>query len=206
MTGEVEDTDVGFPGPEHHIAEREFPMKVAMGALAVLAIVGGFLQIPGVNEGLHHFLEPTFARLGALRGARAVRRRRRGSGWSSARVIGARRHLHRLHAVGAAARAAERDPGALRARCTRFFVNKWYFDEAIDFLVVRPVGLARALRATRTFERVFVNGALVGGTTGVVRLAVGRRARGADRLPALLRRAAAGRASPALGAYFLISA
>ena len=49
-TGEVEDTDVGFPGPEHHIAEREFPMKVAMGALAVLATIGGFLQIPGVTD------------------------------------------------------------------------------------------------------------------------------------------------------------
>ena len=34
-TGEVEDTDVGFPGPEHHIAEREWSMKAAMGLLAV---------------------------------------------------------------------------------------------------------------------------------------------------------------------------
>ncbi len=34
MTGEIEDTDVGFPGPEHHIAEWELPMKIAMGALA----------------------------------------------------------------------------------------------------------------------------------------------------------------------------
>ena len=33
-TGEVEDTDVGFPGPEHHIAEQEAPMKIAMGTLA----------------------------------------------------------------------------------------------------------------------------------------------------------------------------
>src|SRR4051794_17118137 len=61
MTGEVEDTDVGFPGPEHHIAERAMGMKVAMGALAVLAFIGGFLQIPGVSDELHHFLEPTFA-------------------------------------------------------------------------------------------------------------------------------------------------
>ena len=30
--GEIEDTDVGFPGPEHHIAERAVPMKAAMGA------------------------------------------------------------------------------------------------------------------------------------------------------------------------------
>ena len=30
MTGEEEDTDVGFPGPGHFIAERELPMKLAM--------------------------------------------------------------------------------------------------------------------------------------------------------------------------------
>ena len=58
--GEVEDTDVGFPGPEHHIAEREPTMKLAMGALALLAIVGGFLQIPKVTHVIDHFLEPTF--------------------------------------------------------------------------------------------------------------------------------------------------
>ena len=49
-TGEEEDTDVGFPGPEHHIAERALPMKVAMGLLAVGATVGGLLQIPNVDE------------------------------------------------------------------------------------------------------------------------------------------------------------
>ena len=27
VTGEPEDTDVGYPGPEHHIAEREPPMR-----------------------------------------------------------------------------------------------------------------------------------------------------------------------------------
>jgi NADH-quinone oxidoreductase subunit L len=46
VTGEVEDTDVGFPGPEHHIAERARRMKVAMGVLAVLAVVGGLIQVP----------------------------------------------------------------------------------------------------------------------------------------------------------------
>src|SRR5579884_1605946 len=50
MTGEEEDTDVGFPGPEHVIAEREWPMKVAMGILAALAVVGGLIQIPGVDH------------------------------------------------------------------------------------------------------------------------------------------------------------
>ena len=58
--GEVEDTDVGFPGAEHHIAEHNIPMKVAMGCLAVLAIIGGIVQIPEVTHTLDSFLEPTF--------------------------------------------------------------------------------------------------------------------------------------------------
>src|SRR5919107_907122 len=59
-TGEEEDTDVGFPGPDHHIAEREAPMKIAMGVLAIGAAGLGVLQIPGVTSVLHDFLKPTF--------------------------------------------------------------------------------------------------------------------------------------------------
>src|SRR3712207_1246525 len=60
-TGEEEDTEVGFPGEEHHIAEREWPMKAAMAPLALLAIVAGVAGIPGVTGTLEKFLEPTFA-------------------------------------------------------------------------------------------------------------------------------------------------
>ena len=59
--GEIEDTEVGFPGPEHHIAERALPMKLAMGTLAVLAVIGGFIQVPKVIDSLDKFLEPAFA-------------------------------------------------------------------------------------------------------------------------------------------------
>src|SRR5581483_8375657 len=61
MTGEEEDTDVGFPGPGHFIAEREMPMRLAMGTLAVLAVIGGALQIPGIDDAVFNFLKPTFA-------------------------------------------------------------------------------------------------------------------------------------------------
>src|SRR3954470_24951387 len=60
-TGEEEDTDVGFPGAEHHIAEREIPMRAAMGPLAVLAFAGGWIAIPGISNAVDKFLEPTFA-------------------------------------------------------------------------------------------------------------------------------------------------
>src|SRR3954467_14175652 len=49
-TGEKEDTDVGFPGPEHHVAEQAWPMKVAMVPLALLALVAGILGVPGLTD------------------------------------------------------------------------------------------------------------------------------------------------------------
>ena len=66
-------------------------------------------------------------------------------------------------------RAADR-----RRRAPRFaplhtlFVNKWYFDELIGVLVVRPPR-GSAPSPQKTSSGVFVNGLLVGGTTGIVR-------------------------------------
>ena len=164
--GEVEDTEVGFPGPEHHIAERAMPMKVAMGGLAILAIIGGFLQIPGVTNAVHTFLEPTFADsrfYSELEPSTA-------SEWVGI-VIGS---IIGLVGIGLAFRIYGKggNAAAIQARFSflhRFFVNKWYFDEAIDFLIVRPFAWFGRF-ANSTFERVFVNGAFVGGGTGLVGL------------------------------------
>jgi NADH-quinone oxidoreductase subunit L len=200
-TGEVEDTEIGFPGPEHHIAERAPGMKIAMGSLAVLAIIGGFLQIPGVSSELHTFLEPTFADsqlYGQLEPSTS-------NEWIGL-VIGATIGIvgigisWRLYGKGGNA-------AALQARFTRlhgFFFNKWYFDEAIDFLIVRPVAWLGRF-ANSTFERVFVNGALVGGSSGAVR-ALSAAVRGIQSgylryYAALLLVGLTG-----LSAYFLISA
>jgi NADH-quinone oxidoreductase subunit L len=200
-TGEVEDTDVGFPSPEHHIAEREAPMKLAMGALAVLAIVGGFLQIPGVSSELHHFLAPTFADSELYEGMEPTTSQE----WLGL-VVGA---VIGFAGIGVAWRiyGAGGNAEALRARLSglhRFFVNKWYFDEAIDFLFVRPSAWFGRF-ANSTFERVFVNGALVGGSTGAVR-ALSAAVRGIQSgylryYAALLLVGLTG-----LSAYFLISA
>ena len=59
--GEVEDTDVGFPGPHHTIAERAMPMKVAMVVLAFGSVCAGLVQIPGVDSVIVNFLRPSFA-------------------------------------------------------------------------------------------------------------------------------------------------
>ena len=163
-TGEVEDTEVGFPGPDHHIAEREVPMKVAMGSLAVLAIIGGVLQIPGVTHSCTTFLEPTFAD-SQLYASSSPRRRRSGrpddrracsaSPASCSPTLWGQRP--------AAGRAAPELAALHRSSSTSGTSTS-----SIDFMFVRPFAWFGRF-ANSTFERVFVNGALVGGTTGVVR-------------------------------------
>jgi NADH-quinone oxidoreductase subunit L len=167
-TAEPEDTDVGFPGAEHHIAEQSLPMRVAMGVLAVLALVGGLVQIPGVDDVVTKFLEPVFegSPLAAIEPSLGQDYVGLGIGGVIALLgIGIAYFLYV---------ARPELPRQLEERLRplhTLFANKWYFDEAIDFLVVRPV-LAVARFADRVFERVVVDG-LVTGTEGTVRSAGG---------------------------------
>jgi NADH-quinone oxidoreductase subunit L len=201
-TGEVEDTDVGFPGPEHHIAEREWSMKAAMGLLAVLAIIGGIPQIPKVSDALHTFLEPTFHDSGLYESLEPS------DGLTYiGLVIGAALGLAGIAlAYQLWVRHPER-PVALRERVAgvhTFLVNKWYFDEAIDTVIVRPFAWFGRF-ARNVFERVVVNGLFVGGASGAVRAgsaAVRAAQTGLLRYYAAL--LAVGLAG--LGLYFLISA
>ncbi|HET8757444.1 MAG TPA: NADH-quinone oxidoreductase subunit L [Solirubrobacteraceae bacterium] len=202
MTGEIEDTGVGFPGPEHHIAERELPMKVAMGGLAVLAIIGGAVQIPWVTDALHSFLHPTFA-------DSALYEELEPSGLLTAigLLVGAAIALTGIFIAHTLWVRRPELPAQLRERFAfahRLFVNKWYFDEAIDIVFVRPAAWVGRFAQT-TFERVVVQGALVGGASGLVGLAgaaVRRVQTGYLRYYAAL--LLMGLTS--LGAYFLISA
>src|SRR4051812_1038193 len=164
-TGEVEDTNVGFPGPEHHIAERALPMKVAMGTLAVLATLGGIVLIPKTTTWLDTFLEPTFA------GGASVHHPSDGLIFFGLALGAALGVLGIVIAYVIWGRENGERAVALRARLSglhRLFVNKWYFDELIDAAVVRPWGWFGRF-GQQTFERIFVNGTLVGGTSGIVR-------------------------------------
>ncbi len=165
MTGEEEDTDVGFPGPGHFIAEREIPMKIAMSALAVLALLGGLVQIPGVDDAVTKFLEPTFADSKYAHVEPST-----GSAWVGL-VIGA---LIAIAGISIAYRIWVQRPGTstrLRERFAAVYVflsHKWYFDEIIDFAIVRPVAwLGRVV--TTVVEREVISGVVTDGTTSVVR-------------------------------------
>jgi NADH-quinone oxidoreductase subunit L len=166
MTGEAEDTDVGFPGAEHHVAERAWPMKAAMGPLALLSIIGGYLAVPGVSDVIEKFLEPTFEDsrfhdtaptdgaevLGLVVGALIAI-----AGIALAWWIYRRK-------PGTTARLVERFPWA-----HRFLWHKWYFDELYDAVFVRPMTTAGGF-GRRVIETDFVQGTIVGGATGIVRV------------------------------------
>jgi NADH-quinone oxidoreductase subunit L len=164
MTGEEEDSDVGFPGPGHFIAEREWPMRIAMGALAVLAVIGGVVQIPGIDDAVTKFLEPSFA---DSRFAHVEVQA--GPAWVGL-VIGA---LVAVAGISIAYRIWIAQPGTstrLRERFAAAYVflsHKWYFDELIDFIVVRP-SLWTGRLVESVLERRVISGAVTGGTTGAV--------------------------------------
>ena len=170
----MEDTEVGFPGAEHHIAERAPGMRIAMGTLAFLSIFAGVIQIPGITAGMEHFLEGSFedskyfhivpsdgaAYLGLLVG-----------GLLSIAGIGLAYYVYVLR-PGVTARMLSRFRGI-----HDFLQHKWYFDEIIDFLVYRPV-IRMGRFCNNVIERVLVDG-IVTVTVSAVR-EVGLLVRGAQ--------------------------
>jgi NADH-quinone oxidoreductase subunit L len=165
-TQEEEDTDVGFPGPEHHIAERAPAMRLAMAPLGLLATVAGFVGIPGATHLLEKFLDPAFS------GSKfASHVPSSGAGWAGlavGSVLG-------IAGFAIAFVLYERRAGytlQLRDRLRPlhdFLYNKWGFDDLYDRVFVGP---ARALgRFGRgVVEPDFVQGVLVGGASGLVRV------------------------------------
>jgi NADH-quinone oxidoreductase subunit L len=168
-TGEQEDTDVGFPGPTHAIAERALPMRVAMTVLAIGATGIGLIQIPKVDFVLDDFLRPSFATAKLYEPHTKTGLLIFGLTLGTALGLTGIFIAYRVWVAGRDARppVAERVRKRVPALYT-LFVNKWYFDEAIDLLVVRPTA-AFGRFARDKFERVFVDDTLIGGATGIVR-------------------------------------
>ena len=156
---------MGFPGPHHTIAERALPMKVAMTVLAIGAVGAGLVQIPEVDDVVVNFLRPTFA------GSPLYEPHTRDGllifGLCLGTALG-------LTGIAIAYRIWVKQPSIAVSARERFAPlyelshNKWYFDELIDFIVVRPAAMFGRF-AQGTFERVFVQDTLIGGSTGIVR-------------------------------------
>jgi NADH-quinone oxidoreductase subunit L len=199
MSGEEEDTDIGFPGAEHHIAEREWPMWLAMSILGFLSITGGFIEIPGLDELVKNFLAGAFLQSNLYDALPSV-----AADWQGLAIGGA----IAITGIALAYLVYVRRPGTSAALIRRFspvhtfLFNKWYFDELYDAVIYRPL-VATGRFANNVVERVVVQG-IVAAAVDLVR-GVGVVVRGAQsgfvRAYALL--LIGGFA--ALGLYFLIA-
>jgi NADH-quinone oxidoreductase subunit L len=166
--GEEEDLDVGFPGPTHAIAERAMPMKVAMAVLALGATGIGLVQIPKVDFLIDDFLRPSFATSSLYEPHTKSGLLWFGLALGTVLGLAGIAIAYRIWVVGG---RELKTSAAIQARMGPVYellVHKWYFDEAIDLLVVRPAA-AFGRFARDTFERVFVDDTLIGGATGLVR-------------------------------------
>jgi NADH-quinone oxidoreductase subunit L len=170
-TGEPEDTGIGFPGESHQIAEREMPMKVAMSILGFGALFAGFLQIPGVDHVVETFLDGTFEGSKYADVAPSD-----GAAWFGLLIGG----VISIVGIAIAYWMYVLRPGVSAGLVERFgwlhdlLENKWYFDEAIDLVFVRPA-LATGRFANSIFERYVVQGLVVGVTDLVRGAGVGVR-------------------------------
>jgi NADH-quinone oxidoreductase subunit L len=164
-TAEAEDTDVGFPGPHHAIAEREWPMRVAMSLLAIGAVGAGLLQIPKVDFVVDDFLRPSFVDSSLY----STHTRN----WLLITGLAVGTALA-LAGIAIAYRIWVLRPGIAPALQARFrplyelLANAWYFDALIDALVVRPATAAGRF-ARDVFDPRVIEETLVGGTTALVR-------------------------------------
>ena len=141
-------------------------MRYAMIPLAILAVIAGVIQLPfGVTNVISDFLQPTFADT-------IVTYMPDNSGLEAFGLL-----ISSVIAIVSLACAYwiwVRKPGtsaAIQARLPwlhKLFINKWYFDDFYSIFVVRPVvGIGQW--ASDSFERVVINGAIIGGTSGLVK-------------------------------------
>jgi NADH-quinone oxidoreductase subunit L len=140
-------------------------MRIAMAALAVGSVGAGLLQIPQVDFVIDDFLKPSFGDSSLY--ATHTRNGLLALGLVLGTVIGvggiAIAYRIWVQRPGTATIVRDRMRGAYE-----LFLHKWYFDELIDALVVRPA-LATARFAREQVERRVIDETLVGGTTGIVR-------------------------------------
>jgi NADH-quinone oxidoreductase subunit L len=159
QTGEPEDVEVGFPGKIHSIAERAWPMAVAMAGLGIGALFAGYIQVPGVDDLVTKFLTATFEGSPLFAIEESTTNAWIGLGVGAAvSILGvAVAYWLWIAKPGITARMIEH-----ARHLHRFLLNKWYFDEAQDAVVYRPV-LAVGRFFNAVVERYVVEG-LASGT------------------------------------------
>jgi NADH-quinone oxidoreductase subunit L len=156
---------------KHHLHESPASMTVPLMILAVLAAVGGFVQIPLIAGGqrLDAFLEPVFADLARVTG-------------ETARAVGAAHAEHQPHLEGAlmvvsllvavagiwlARKFYVTDPGLPRRMAEsarglyRLLWDKYRVDEMYDRHIVQPI-VRGSVKLWQEFDAAVIDGAVNG--------------------------------------------
>ncbi|MBL7773944.1 MAG: NADH-quinone oxidoreductase subunit L [Chitinophagaceae bacterium] len=134
-----------FRGTEHqkeHLHESPALMTMPLMLLALLSVIGGYIGIPAVlghNLGIHHaleeFLEPVLVKGNTLHHASEL-----GLSHSQELVLMALAVLIALIGIGLAYNAFKKyNPSKQSSGIARVFEDKWYFDEAYDRTMVKPL-------------------------------------------------------------------
>jgi NADH-quinone oxidoreductase subunit L len=167
-TGEAEDIEIGYPGPDHNVAEDHLPMKIAMGILAFLALTAGVLGIPGITHVLETFLEPTFADSTLAEAATPTLHTS-----EIGMLIGAAMSIGGIAVAMQLWLKSPEWPGKIQAKLQPVHTllrNGYYVDTVIDFIIVKPAKWAGAV-FDRNVEKVVPGALVVGGAAGFVRAA-----------------------------------
>lgn len=140
-----------------HPHESPRVMILPLQILAVLAAIGGYVALPGVYNGLDSWLGSAFTRFGGSTGAEATN-------WGSMAIATV---VAMVGIWGAwqiyGRRELSQEP--LRGPVFSFFRNKWYIDEAGEFLIVRPVLFLG--RVATLFDRHALDALVMGLAAGV---------------------------------------
>lgn len=143
-------------------------MRVAMGTLAVLAVGAGLLQIPHVDQVVGNFLHPTFAGSELLESTEAsVKTSIIGM------LIGAACGIAGIAIAAQLWLKSPETPAKIQASLKPLHTllsHKYYMDELIDIVFVRPARWAGAVFESAG-ERVVAGYVVMGGPSGVVRVA-----------------------------------
>jgi NADH-quinone oxidoreductase subunit L len=150
----------------HHMHESPKVMTIPLMILALLSVIGGFIGIPevlGGNHALHQFLNSVFVDTGSGPGLSHSLE------WMliAATVAGAFLMIAFAWSRFARQNQVPAVDTASRPVLAKLFLNKWYFDEIYDALIVKPL-----YRLSVFFHRVLDVKAIDGLVNGFGNLAM----------------------------------
>jgi NADH-quinone oxidoreductase subunit L len=150
------------PGLADHAHDPPMVMKIPMGILAALSIVGGYLWVPDATDYIGNWLSPTFDRyLPNAPPEPSVQ-------WTSLVIttVAVGLGIYAAYQVYYRRQPAPQRFSAMAPWLYRFLLNRWYIDDLYDAVIVRPFTLF-ALFLSSVVEKYVINGVVDGTGTAL---------------------------------------